>query len=218
MKKIISTFITLIILFLVISTLTLLNSSFLNKIDSNIGNMMFVGNNSLLKNISIFFTNITNPTNSLIIITILSLISIIRKKKYDLYLILISSGLAISLSSAIKFLFDRARPMQSLVSESTASFPSNHSVISAVLLCFLFYVISDSIKNVYLKKILKILVFSIFIFIPLTRIILSAHFVSDVLAGFVLGLAIYLFTGMLLSILTDGKADCGVCLKEKNVL
>jgi hypothetical protein len=33
-----------------------------------------------------------------------------------------------------------------------------------------------------------------------------------------LGLIIYLFTGMLLSTTTEGKADCDVCLKEKNVL
>lgn len=218
MKKILITFIILAVFFLIISILVFINSPILEKIDSKIGKLLFVGNNTLFREVSIFFTSIADPIISTIIVVVLSVVSIMRKKKYDLYLIVISSGLAIFLSSAIKFLFDKARPVQSLISEGTASFPSNHSVISAVLLCFLFYIISDSIKNVYLKNIIKTLVFFVFVFIPLTRIMLGAHFTSDVLAGFGLGLAMYIFTGMLLSVLTGGKADCDVCLKEKNVL
>lgn len=218
MKKNTIVFIILLLLFIFLAISISVNFPFIGKIDAFSNKLFSLNHYPTVTGVSLFFTNLTSSTNSILIVIALSLMCVLRKKWYDMSLILISSGLAISISSAIKILFERARPIQTLVSENTMSFPSNHSVISAVFLCFFFYLITKNVVNKYLKYSSLALVFVIFIFIPLSRIILGAHYTTDVIAGFIIGLTVYIFTRMILTVLSYDTSDCDVCLKEKNVL
>ncbi len=88
----------------------------------------------------------------------------------------------------IKNILAISRPENSLVTYSGYSFPSGHTNMATILfLSFCFYVVSNFVSR---KK--RILFFSfsitIIILIGLSRIYLNAHWVSDVFAGWCLGL------------------------------
>lgn len=206
MKKNILILASSLFLFILIATLVFSHSPLLIELDNHTNNLIILNNSeSLLFKISFFFTKIMDPLGSLLIIFFFCLFYFFKKKRYDLYLTLISFGLAVSSSSAIKILVNRERPLGSLIEESTKSFPSNHSIASAIILCLSFYLIKQHVYNKKIKYILLTIITLILIFIPLTRILLGAHFASDVIAGFSLGIFFYYLTALILSTLSDKK-------------
>lgn len=91
----------------------------------------------------------------------------------------------------LKQIFARQRPdILQLVNETSYSFPSGHSMISATICTMLGILV---IKNIYNKK-KKILYLTICVLLPIvigfTRIYLGVHFFGDVLGGLLLGFAV----------------------------
>lgn len=103
------------------------------------------------------------------------------------------TSLAILLNFIIKALVDRPRPSDSLVKvidhELDPSFPSGHVVFYTVFFGFLIAVMLRNPKIPKLVKIPVIISSSILIIvISFSRIYLGAHWASDVLAGYLLGI------------------------------
>ena len=110
------------------------------------------------------------------------------KSSYPLYiLILLSFGLGGIAGVLLKEVFDKARPAVELagqiarthISDSSA-FPSGHATKSMALALPCFLLISG---NHCLNTVFRFTVLGIAIVVCYSRIILQAHFVSDVLAG-----------------------------------
>ncbi len=106
--------------------------------------------------------------------------------------LLVAGGLMVSTFAfnLIKFIVKRPRPLDGLILENGFSFPSGHSLSAVFFYGFLIYFVFKNIKNVKLKKILLVFICMIILLIGFSRIYLGVHFVSDVIAGFVLGLII----------------------------
>lgn len=124
----------------------------------------------------------------IILVTIISII-IIKNKKINISLG-ICLTLGVIINNVIKIIIARKRPdINPLMIENTYSFPSGHSMISMILYGYLIYLTYSHLKNNKYKwiliSILTILIFSI----GFTRIYLGVHYVSDVIGGFVLGIA-----------------------------
>lgn len=111
-----------------------------------------------------------------------------NKKRIFLFLNLINSGLIINIT---KNIFLRERPIigQNLLADY--SFPSGHTFIAITFYGFLLYLVMKDKKVSYRKLKEGVLLFLI-ITIPLSRLILGVHYLTDVLGGITLGLA-YLF-------------------------
>lgn len=103
--------------------------------------------------------------------------------------LLVAGGLMVSTFAfnLIKFIVKRPRPLAGLILEKGFSFPSGHSLSAVFFYGFLIYFVSKYIKNTKLKRILQVLIIVIILLIGFSRIYLGVHFVSDVIAGFVLG-------------------------------
>lgn len=111
-----------------------------------------------------------------------------NKQRIFLFLDLIGSGLIINIT---KNIFLRERPIigQNLLADY--SFPSGHTFIAISFYGFLLYLVMKD-KKVSYRKLKEGLLLFLIITIPLSRLILGVHYLTDVLGGITLGLA-YLF-------------------------
>lgn len=111
-----------------------------------------------------------------------------NKQRIFLFLDLIGSGLIINIT---KNIFLRERPIigQNLLADY--SFPSGHTFIAISFYGFLLYLVMKD-KKVSYKKLKEVVLLFLIITIPLSRLILGVHYLTDVLGGITLGLA-YLF-------------------------
>lgn len=125
---------------------------------------------------------------SLLLITFLLFI-FIRNKKIG---VCIGSNLVIItiLNQVFKAMLQRPRPTEyRIINETGYSFPSGHSMVSMAFYGYLIYLIYKHIKNKYLKWSLIILLSLLIFSIGFSRIYLGVHYVSDVIAGFVISIA-----------------------------
>jgi membrane-associated phospholipid phosphatase len=110
------------------------------------------------------------------------------KSSYPLYiLIFFSFGLGGLTGDLLKEVFDKARPVVELAGQisrtdipSSPAFPSGHATKSMALA--LPYVLLIS-RSYHLNRIFRLMVFGIAILVCYSRIVLQAHYLSDVLAG-----------------------------------
>ena len=87
----------------------------------------------------------------------------------------------------LKEIFHRSRPVGGLIAETSSSFPSAHSVISIAFYAFIFYLLALNAKSRFSKYLLISGVFIAPILLGFSRLYLSVHYLSDVLAGYAIG-------------------------------
>ena len=124
-----------------------------------------------------------------IILLCILLIVLLKDKKNKFYVainLIISSVIC---NLIIKNIVRRDRPLDMLVNESSFSFPSGHSFVSTTFYGFLIYLVYNSNYKSETKFILISLLLVLILMIGISRIYLGVHYPSDVLGGFVGGLA-----------------------------
>jgi undecaprenyl-diphosphatase len=94
-------------------------------------------------------------------------------------------------ASVLKLLFDRPRPdlVPHLAHVSSASFPSGHSMMSAVTYLTLGGLVMAVVEGRLLKMYVLALAVMLSVLIGVSRVLLGVHYPSDVLAGWTFGLA-----------------------------
>ena len=93
-------------------------------------------------------------------------------------------------STGLKMLFDRPRPdVEAATRVFTASFPSGHATVSAVVYLTLGLLLSEAAAERRLKALFVVLGVFITASVGISRIYLGVHYPTDVLAGWSLGLA-----------------------------
>lgn len=113
----------------------------------------------------------------------------IKKKDY-LAMAVVSIGVAGSdqLNRFIKGIVERDRPSINAAIDAVGySFPSGHAMVSITCYGLAAYFIGKNIKSSFLKNTFKIVLGGLILLIGLSRIVLKAHYPTDVLAGFALG-------------------------------
>ena len=100
------------------------------------------------------------------------------------------------LNQVLKLIIQRPRPDEyRIIDASGYSFPSGHSMISMAFYGFIIYLICKYVNNKILKYFLIGLLGSLIILIGVSRVYLGVHYVSDVIAGFIISIAyLILFT------------------------
>ncbi len=109
------------------------------------------------------------------------------------------------LSKALKVLFQRARPdlVPHLAPASGYSFPSGHSMVSAVVYFTLAFLITHSRRGRAHQICALAIAFLVTGIVGTTRVYLGVHYPSDVLAGWLAGAA-WATAGWLVATTTDG--------------
>ena len=94
------------------------------------------------------------------------------------------------LSTVLKDVFNRPRPdLPSVARVFTASFPSGHALVSAVVFLTIGVVLSEATERLRLKVFYLATAIVLTLLVGATRIYLGVHYPTDVLAGWMLGTA-----------------------------
>ncbi|MBC7873386.1 MAG: phosphatase PAP2 family protein [Ferruginibacter sp.] len=108
---------------------------------------------------------------------------------------------AIALSSLglmllLKNLFRRKRPLAPLLNAVKGlSFPSGHAIMAVTFYGFIIYILFHTVSNDVVKYFLTALLVILIGLVGFSRVYLRVHYLSDVLAGFIIGL-LWLFVSI----------------------
>lgn len=123
-------------------------------------------------------STIFNDKILLLIMVLLSAFLFWIKEAKKAIFIFFSAGFGGLFLFVIKYTVQRVRPLPEVF--SGYSFPSGHSTIIVVFFLSLLFIINK-------KEILSMLATFAIIAVPISRVVLGAHFLSDVVAGLLLG-------------------------------
>ena len=87
----------------------------------------------------------------------------------------------------LKLLVARPRPFDALVPEDDFSFPSGHATIAVAFYGFVAFILIQRTKTPWIKNVSVCLVIAVAFIIGLSRLYLGVHYISDVVAGYVVG-------------------------------
>ena len=140
-----------------------------------------------------FFSLFTwlGSSQSIILIFIIVSVALYYHKKenyiYPLFVSIFGSGIMVII---IKYFVNRARPGVGIAiyQEQLSSFPSAHAALIMALFGFLIYCIWRFNLNLKIKIGITIIFTVIILLVGFSRLYLGVHFLSDVLAGYLIGL------------------------------
>ncbi len=135
-----------------------------------------------------FFTNLGSKT---IVISIAVLAIILLWWKSRDYLGMVTIALVLigsnQLFKILKDVFQRERPMYEPAIDAVGySFPSGHSTVSMALYGIIIYFILKYMKKSHVKTIFVMILCCYIGLMGVSRALLQAHFISDVIAGFLI--------------------------------
>lgn len=176
-----------IILFIGITLLVFNNQ--LSNIDKLIHtNILNIRTNFLTS----IFLIITHLANAYFLITLSIILLIIIKNKKIPLAIIINLICSFTINELTKSIFRRPRPIGiSLIEENGFSFPSGHSMVGMAFFGFITYLLYNKLKSKKSKILLVTSSTITILLIGFSRIYLGVHYLSDIIAGFLLS-SIYL--------------------------
>ncbi|HEX7049379.1 MAG TPA: phosphatase PAP2 family protein [Longimicrobiales bacterium] len=137
---------------------------------------------------------ITSLGNGAVLATMVVIVSVflwLTHHRYSVFFLLFAVLGGLVLNSALKDLFDRPRP--SVVEWATmvgsTSFPSGHAMSAMIAYGSVAYLVGRLEPTPTLRRATWILAAVLILLIGISRIYLGVHYPSDVLAGYVAGLA-----------------------------
>ncbi|MDD5165727.1 MAG: bifunctional DedA family/phosphatase PAP2 family protein [Candidatus Pacebacteria bacterium] len=163
-------------------------SSFMANFDIYVNGFMNTHVSSTMINIAEFVSTIGGVMVPVTISLIVGSIFLVQKRWRSATIIIISTISAMASFSFLKEFFLRARPDNALVLLTDPSFPSGHATMAAVFFFICAYLFAPKIKFWVYRESFIVLCALGTIAIGLSRIVLNVHWVSDVIAGWALGL------------------------------
>ncbi len=158
----------------------------INHIDNLILNYVRCNfTSSIITNVMKFISWLISPVP--IILFILAML-IFMKNKNPAVFITINIVAAGTINFILKNIFRRERPFDYMLTYVKGySFPSAHAMISSSLLCSLIYCNNKYTKNKAIKNVIDIVLLLLIILVPISRVYLGVHNLTDVLIGSLTG-------------------------------
>jgi len=132
----------------------------------------------------------------------------IRKRDYaGMAAFVLSVGLGNELNKMVKEAIARPRPpFHDIADADSMSFPSGHAMVGFVLYMFIAYLIASQLERNAQKWIVAAAAFLFILLIGISRVVLIAHYPSDVIGGYALGL-IWLYLWIAVYEVLKGKLN-----------
>ncbi|WP_224363573.1 phosphatase PAP2 family protein [Hyalangium versicolor] len=135
---------------------------------------------------------------TLVTLAVCGFLALVRHFR-SLLLVLGSTVGGAVLNSLLKAFFARPRPtvVPHLTEASAPSFPSGHAMLSAIVYLTLGALLAQLTENRWLKVYVLSVSLALTFLVGLTRVFLGVHYLTDILGGWMAGLAWALFTSLL---------------------
>ena len=137
-----------------------------------------------------FFSHITllGNTEAVVVITTLFVSWLLyTQKNYFAYFTLIVVIGSTTSTYLLKKVFGRPRPELEIVQLESYSFPSGHATAAIALYGVMAYVVHTLSKKSYYRCVLLLFLLSLVALVGFSRIYLGYHYMSDVVAGYIVG-------------------------------
>jgi membrane-associated phospholipid phosphatase len=142
----------------------------------------------LLNELMIILTSL-NGGVGIVTFSICSILFLAYKKWYsDLWFYLLSVGGAAIAFTSIKLIVQRVRPGSDLLHVASYSFPSGHATMATAVALAVYFIFAKRVHLASLRMLLLIVCAAWIFIISFSRVYLDVHWLSDVIAGFGLGL------------------------------
>lgn len=119
----------------------------------------------------------------------LGVLLLVRKERWRFLALVLALGVGQGVLWLMKWGFGRARPEGHLTSAAGGSFPSGHTFTGTVFYGFVIFLVWRWTPRQWLRYTATLLLTLLILGIALSRVVLSVHWVSDVLGGLLVGLA-----------------------------
>lgn len=178
--------------FLIIIVIITFNMNTIQHIDNRVTLSIISWRTPQLSSFFSAVTILANPTSVVATVLILTIIAYVLTKRFHLplWIILTNSIGSLGLNPLVKNIVQRSRPDEELrlVQEASYSFPSGHAFASMVAFGCVILLLLLFLKPSAFRGVLIVLSFATILLIGFSRIFLGVHYLSDVVAGFSLGL------------------------------
>lgn len=178
--------------FLIIIVIIMFNINAIQHIDNRVTLSIISWRTPQLSSFFSAVTILANPTSVVTTVLILAIIAYVLTKRLhlSLWIILTNSIGSLGLNPLVKNIVQRSRPDEELrlVQEASYSFPSGHAFASMVAFGCVILLLLLFLKPSAFRGVLIVLSFVTILLIGFSRIFLGVHYLSDVVAGFSLGL------------------------------
>ncbi len=130
------------------------------------------------------------PVLGLLVVSVSGFLYLLGKRHAMIFLLACVIG-GVFLTVALKEGFDRARPdiVPKLEAVTSASFPSGHSMMSAVVFLTLSVMVAGVFASMRVRVYVICVAVVVSLLVGLSRMFLGVHYPSDVLAGWTVGFA-----------------------------
>lgn len=192
------------ILFILLSILVFNGTTF--KLDNNI--MKFIYSIRGNKNNALYYIVrfLTEFGSYIVISLIFIIIGIYYKFNKKFWFIALTFLITILFGYGLKKIIQRVRPdeLNWWMNEDSFSFPSGHTLASSCLYLIIFLVFKHENINKTIKNIIRILCIVILVIVPITRLILGVHYLTDLIGGLLLTFSVvFLMYPIYLSYIND---------------
>lgn len=181
------------------------NKKWITEFDSTVTQAVEISRQPWLTDAMLVITRIADPVNIISLISLLVIYLTWKKRYKDASLSLFAISLGAYLQYFIKDMTSIPRPSDSLVDTFYSSFPSGHTTMATIFFTLLIIVFFDSFKKIYIRNIFFVVSVLFILTIGMSRVYVRAHFPSDVLAGFSVGLFSVCFSVLLFRVVVFAK-------------
>jgi membrane-associated phospholipid phosphatase len=160
-------------------------------LDERIVNILYIFRSEVWVHFFYFITLFAEIITVFILTIIVSLFLLAYKQRVYLFSLWFILILGEGVTFVGKHIFQRARPdvLFRVVTENSFSFPSGHATAVVLFYGFIVYLIIRNFKSLVIKIISVTSFIALILLIDMSRLYLGVHYLTDVVAGNLIGLA-----------------------------
>ncbi len=132
-------------------------------------------------------TSLASTPITILVVLLTAVICWVVRQRYIIVGLLIAVIGSTLFTFVTKMIFERARPIDILLLESTYSFPSGHATVTVALYGFLAYIAIRFSERFAVQVRIVMITILLTVLIGVSRIVLNEHYLSDVLGGYLVG-------------------------------